>query len=261
MANSLVKGSGCGTREWREDFKLEDASGGSILKVPQAGTGEIVLNDASNDLDLRVESNGSANAIFVDAGNDRVGIFTAAPTVALDVTGAAKISSTLEVTGAITATGGIARTGVKRLFTANAKAGAGAGWTVNAGNDLGTLATMAASQTAGTLVCRLDGLKVGDTITAFHLIGQIESAGNVVTLDADLRALTAAAGDPTDASIAAMTQLSVTADTAVTVANTAKTAIAEVVAADKVYYMLITGTTNASTDVQLLGVAVTVTEA
>lgn len=100
MANSLVKGSGCGTREWREDFKLEDSSGNSVLKIPQTPAGsEVVFNDASQDLDFRVESDGNANAIFVDASTDRVGIFTAAPAVAFDVTGAAAFSSTLAVAG------------------------------------------------------------------------------------------------------------------------------------------------------------------
>lgn len=206
MANNLIKGSGCGTREWRETFALTDSSGTNVFSV------------AHN-------------------------------------TGAVTAASLALGTGALT------RTGVKRVFTSHAKVGGTAGWTVNAANDVGTLATMAASQTAGTLVVRLDGLKVGDTITAFHLIGQIESAGNTATLDADLRSLTAAAADPTDASIATMTQISATADAAITVANSAKTGLSTVVAADAVYYMLLTGTTAASTDIQLLGVALTVTEA
>jgi len=61
--------------------------------------GNFIFNEASADVDFRVESNGNANAIFVDGGNDRVGIFNASPSVALDVTGAAKISGAIDLDG------------------------------------------------------------------------------------------------------------------------------------------------------------------
>lgn len=153
------------------------------------------------------------------------------------------------------------RTAQKRIVNVNAKVGGTAGWTVGAADDLGLLATLAASQTASTLVVPIPGLKVGDTITAFHLIGQIESAGNTATLDADLRKLTAAAADVTDASVGAITQISVIADTKVDSANSEKNSLAEVVAEDETFYVLLTGTTAALTDIALQGIAITVTEA
>jgi hypothetical protein len=61
--------------------------------------GNFVFNNSSADVDFRVESNGNANAIFVDGGNDRVGIFNASPSVAFDVTGAAKISGAVDLDG------------------------------------------------------------------------------------------------------------------------------------------------------------------
>jgi len=61
--------------------------------------GTFIFNDSSADLDFRIESNGSANAFFVDAGNDRIGIFNASPSVAFDVTGAAKISGAVDLDG------------------------------------------------------------------------------------------------------------------------------------------------------------------
>jgi hypothetical protein len=61
--------------------------------------GTFIFNDSSADLDFRIESNGNANAFFVDAGNDRVGIFNASPSVAFDVTGAAKISGAVDLDG------------------------------------------------------------------------------------------------------------------------------------------------------------------
>ena len=61
--------------------------------------GTFIFNDSSADLDFRIESNGNANAFFVDAGNDRIGIFNASPSVAFDVTGAAKISGAIDLDG------------------------------------------------------------------------------------------------------------------------------------------------------------------
>jgi hypothetical protein len=157
--------------------------------------------------------------------------------------------------------GTFTRTGRTRILNTDGKAGATAGWAVGGGAvNTGLLATLPASQTGSTLVVPVPGLKVGDTITGFHLIGQIESAGGAVTLDADLRKLTAAAADVADASINTMTQISVTADTAITSANSAVTGLTEVVAADETFYLLLTGTTAASTDIALQGVALTVTE-
>lgn len=136
-----------------------------------------------------------------------------------------------------------------------AKVGGTAGWVVGAANNLPYLATMAASQTAGTLVLPIDGLRVGDTIKSFKVIAQIESAGGTVTLDAALRAVTNVAAEPTDASIGAITQVSVTADTAVA---SEKTGLTEVVTSGKSYYLLLTGTTAASTDIILQHCEVTV---
>jgi hypothetical protein len=153
-------------------------------------------------------------------------------------------------------TGGVVRTGIESIYSlAGAKVGSAAGWVVGAAADI-YQATMAASQTGGKLVIPVGGLKVGDTITAFSVYGQIESAGNTVTLDADLRAQTNVAADPTDASIGAITQVSVTADTAMAAS---KTALTEVVSASKAYYILVTATTAASTDIRLLGYTITTT--
>jgi hypothetical protein len=139
-----------------------------------------------------------------------------------------------------------------------AKVGGTAGWVVGAANDLGYMATMAASQTAGTLVIPIDGLHVGDTITGFHLVGQIESAGGTVTLDADLRKHVAVAADPSDASVGTITQISVIEDTKVD-STQGKTGLEEVVGQDETFYLLVTGTTDASTDIILLGAMITVT--
>lgn len=138
-----------------------------------------------------------------------------------------------------------------------AKAGATAGWVVAGATNLSE-ATLPASQTGSTLVVPIVGLRVGDIVTAFKVVAQIESAGGAVTLDADLRKLTNAAGDPVDASVGAITQVAVTADTAVAAA---KTGLSDIVGADERFYVLITATTAASTDIRFLNITVTTTQA
>lgn len=168
-------------------------------------------------------------------------------------------SGTVALTGTtnISGTVSLVRTSQQyQLAMGSAKAGATAGWTVAAGANLYEW-TMAAGGTASTLVIPVDGLKVGDTITAYSCQAQIESAGNTATLDTNLRKLTNAAADPTDASVDSTTQVSVTADTASAPSKTLGTP--EVVAANERFYILVTGTTAASTDIRMLGCDITVT--
>lgn len=155
------------------------------------------------------------------------------------------------------------KTGVRRVYNGFCKVGATAGFAVGGGAvNTGLMATCPAGQTASTLVVPLSGvLNVGETITAVHLVGQIEAAGNTVTIDVGLRKMTAAAADVADASVATMTQISVVADTIISSANSTIGSLTEVVAADETFYLLITVTTGASTDVALQGVVLTVTTA
>ena len=145
----------------------------------------------------------------------------------------------------------------RRLINTGAKIGLTAGWTIQTNDNLGLIATCPASRTAATLVIPIPGLKVGNKITAFSVVGQIESAGNTVTLDADLRKHTAAASDVSDASVNTITQISVTADTII---SSSKTGLIEVVAADETFYVLLTATTAAATDIALQGITITVSE-
>ena len=175
------------------------------------------------------------------------------------LSGSTTISGATTISGTVTQTGSVVKTGVVRQLSPRAKVGATAGWVLGAANDLPYLATMAASQAGGTLVLHIPELTVGDTITGFTINAQVESAGNAVTIDAALRAVTNVAADPTDAAIGTgMTQVSVTADTAV---SQAKTGLTEVVTAGKSYYILVTATTLASTDIILLNPTITLTTA
>lgn len=141
--------------------------------------------------------------------------------------------------------------GRKRQINIGAKIGATAGWTIQTNDDLGLLATCQASRTAATLIVPISGLLVGDMITRFNVFGQIESAGNTVLLDAELRKHTAATADVTDTLVAAMNQLSVTADT--TLLRGAGS-LTEIVADDETFYVLFTATTGALTDIALQGI-------
>lgn len=142
---------------------------------------------------------------------------------------------------------------------ASGKVGTTAGWVPGAANNL-SLATIPAGVTAGTLVVPVTGLQVGDIITGFYGVGQIESAGNTASISIDLRKHTAAAADVADASVDAMdAPLSVTADTIISSANAVSPTLAETVAADETFYFLVTATTAASTDIALQALVLNVT--
>jgi len=145
----------------------------------------------------------------------------------------------------------------RRVINTGAKIGTTAGWTIQTNDDLGLVATCQASRAAATLVIPVPGLTVCDKITAFSVVGQIESGGNTVTLDADLRKHTAASGDVTDASVGAITQISVTGNAII---SSSKTSLTEVVAADETFYVLLTATTAVLTDIALQGITITVSE-
>ena len=120
-----------------------------------------------------------------------------------------------------------------------------AGWVKN--NDTGT-AKLPASETGSTMTVPIK-LDIRTTIKGFMVSGQIESAGNAVTLDADLRYTTAAAGALADASLGAIPQIAKTAD--YLVADSKVLATEHKTVSGNHYYILVTGTTAAVTDIDL----------
>lgn len=234
------------------------SSGGSqsptTLILPNA-TVPAQTADASivwdSDTDLLTVGTGAGRKTFLDTNSTQTGI-----------TGKTFTSPTLTtpvLNGAITGSGTAAS---KRwLCTGRPKVGTTAGWVVGAANNRGGCATLPAAQTTSTLVLDLSGLRLGDIITAFWLVGQVEAAGNHVVIDADLRKLSTAADDLTDASIGAITQIDVVADTALSSSNANKTLVSpETIGVDETFYVLITGTTGAATDIDLQGVMLVITE-
>lgn len=155
----------------------------------------------------------------------------------------------------------IKRTSQKRLSPANlGHVGATAGFVVRAASDT-DLATVPASQSASTLVIPIGGLKVGDTITGFHLIGELTSGGGSVTVDCSLYKHTAGSGSDPAASIQAMAQLVASANQLFDeVATLTQLSTPEVVAQDKSYFYLVKVTTASACTVSLQAAATVVTE-
>jgi len=118
-------------------------------------------------------------------------------------------------------------------------------------------ADVAASQTATTAVFPINGLHVGDIINAFRIVGGLTSAGNALTVDADLRKVTKKSAGVTDASVGAITQVSVSASALM---DSEKSGLSETVATDFQYYVLVTTTTAASTAVSIVGIEVDVNQ-
>lgn len=144
---------------------------------------------------------------------------------------------------------------IQRVIPANGKAGTTAGWVVNAGDNI-FLATLPESQTGSTLIIPITGLEIGMKIKGFSLIGQMESGGHNVGVAADLRKLTAAAADMVDSSVATLSAVTGTADTALTDANTLSDNFEEVVDSNATYYMKLTATTGVATDIGIAGVVI-----
>lgn len=158
---------------------------------------------------------------------------------------------------------GSLRDAVQKIVPAlHGKVGATAGWVITAGTDK-SLATLPASVTAGTLVIPILGLDVGDIVTAVAAVGQVDSAGNNVTLVMSVRKITNdAASGHTDAQIGTDNVGTLTADTLLTDANEnlKVSSLTETIAADEQLYVLLTGTTAGTTDIEISHLVVTVTK-
>jgi hypothetical protein len=176
--------------------------------------------------------------------------------------GGVSVESVAIEDGAATFSGAVTRTGQILQIANGAKLGTTAGGAVNAADNLNSLARVPASQTAATIVIPITGLKIGDIITGYTLHGQIESGGNIATVDAALHKQTVVAAGFTTAAIASggITQISKTADAAIDATNGQVLNLAETMTAGVSYFLLVTVTTNASTDVDLLSLDVIYTE-
>jgi hypothetical protein len=150
--------------------------------------------------------------------------------------------------------------GVNRLNTWM-RVGATAGWVLTGIDN--SKATIAASQTNSTVVIPVTGLKVGDIITGYSLLGMINAGatGNSTTINSALHSVQAVAGSATDTAITNATTSKISTVNAVlnsTVGGV--TGLSVTVAGDTTYYILVTGTTAAGVTASIHGALVTVTE-
>lgn len=142
------------------------------------------------------------------------------------------------------------------------KVGATAGFacpSAHSGFTNAAIAGCAAGSTGATFIIPISGVKDGDTITSMRLKGQIESAGGAVTVDASLiRVDNTTAGDITLTTVGSITQISKTADYVI---SDVVGDLTELISTVRQHYVLVTVTTAGSTDVQITGIRLTVTEA
>ncbi len=163
-------------------------------------------------------------------------------------------------TGQVTLPSTVAKPGEQIIIPVGAAlAGATAGWVITGADD--GLARLPASQTSSTLVVPIPGIKVGDTVQAVRAIGQVESAGGNVTLVMSVRKALAAVADFTDSELDTDNVGTLTADTLISASVLEVTALAEVMTELELIYILLTGTTAASTDIALSSLIVTVDRA
>lgn len=174
-----------------------------------------------------------------------------------DVTGDATVGGTMGITGVLTPTGGVARTSQEYIYSAGGHPGSANGWLTTGGAvNLFNYTLPASEATTATMVIPISGIKVGWTITAVKIVGQIESAGNIAELDVTLRKITTAAGANVDALVGTIPHIHVIADTALA---DSVGSLTEVIASDETFYVLLSGTTAANTDMDIQSVNVTAT--
>lgn len=205
----------------------------------------------------------TAGASFVMPGSPSApDIQTAAGDWALmvgDAAGVVRVAAYTKKNGAPLT---FSKSGIKKIYNQQAKEGATAGWNVDVAEDRALLGHVPNSKTACTLIIPLPGLNVGDTIVSFFLNGRIESAGSTVTVDAELFKHTAGAGAIADASLGAITQVSETGDFLLSAASAGKILAAPEGMGDaETFYVVVTVTTGADGEVELISAGINLTQA
>jgi len=235
----------------------------TIGDAAQTGTMKFGESTAACQVDLATGNSNKTVNLGTGTGVSTINIGTGGTGAKTITIGDAASTGTTNIkagTGGINITGSVIRTGQQYVQTISyCKVGSTSGWVIPAASDAAHVATLPQSQTASTLVIPITiPLKVGYTITAWTINGQIDSGGNTATLDAKLYKHTEATAGFANAAIGSgMAQLSKTADYKVV---EGESGLSEVVAADESYYLLVTGTTAATTDIEIASITVTVSE-
>jgi hypothetical protein len=152
-----------------------------------------VFNEDGVDNDFRVESDGNTHALFVDGGNNRVGILNSAPTVALDVTGAVKASTTVTAgTGVVATTGGVTAVAGGVTATAGGLTATAGGLLVTAGRirEVLTPTDVDAQHNTLTVAQIVAGIVVHTSVTGGGTV-TTDTAANIIAGATGVGALTA----------------------------------------------------------------------
>ena len=116
------------------------------------------------------------------------------------------------------------------------------------------------NQTNQMLLVDLPGLAIGEIITKFRVIGALgASVAGATVVDATLYKVTKGAGASAASAIDNITTVTVTADTALDAEETL--GVAETIAADNQYFVLVDGVTfnDATNDIFINGVELDIT--
>lgn len=258
-SNQLIfEGSGVDAHE--AIITATNPTADTVWTLPDAGAMTVAFMSSTLATNMPQVSDsiwGGTNSIYFE-GNTADAYETI-----LTCTQAASSSKTItlpNVTGTVLLDTSAIRTGQQYVQTIGyCKVGTTAGWVVPAAADAAHLATLPQSQTTATLIIPITiPLKVGWTITAWTINGQMDSGGNAVVLNAKLYKHTEATAGFANAAIGSgMAQLSKTGDYKVV---DGEASLTEVVAADESFYLLVTGTTAATTTIEIAGITVTVSE-
>jgi len=119
-----------------------------------------------------------------------------------------------------------------------------------------SLLTLAQNATADTWVVALPRLHTGDVISKIGLHGQIDSGGNAVTIDYELRKMTPASTGTVDASVQTGTQIAKSANYKIDDSTVLATPYKIIDSTS--LYILITCTTAATTDIELTDIHITI---
>lgn len=125
------------------------------------------------------------------------------------------------------------------------------GWTTSGADGL---LRLGASVTSAVWLTPLTGLNIGDRVKAVRAVGQVESAGNTVTVLLDVKKTTAAAADFVEAALGSQaTTGALTADTLIQGSVLEVANLTEVLDVGEHFFAILTGTTGISTDVAIAG--------
>jgi len=222
---------------------LDTAAGGVAATVQYAGV-VTVTSGAPVTAGDTVQANAVGRAITASGTKGHYALG-----VALSTAGGAAVDLTVLLLPAWVQDGTSAR-----VIKTNAFIGMDTNWTID---ELGH-AALAASQTNEYLLIAIPGLRVGDVITGYRIVGALNSGGNAVTIDGKLVSLAKAAGaTPTRVEESVMVQVSKTAAYAL---DDGAAALAVTVDADKTYHLWVQSTTAAATTAAIAGAEIDVTE-